>query len=88
VQQSWNYGFGFLNNPAPAGFGLGVDPNGLGIYTIELQAFAGSTPRAKASIDVVIIDSSQEPEVPLPAAAPLLLTGLAGMAWTARRRRG
>lgn len=74
VQQSWNYGFGFL---APAL----VDPQSSGIFTINLSISDGGGLLTSTSIDVVVLP------VPLPAALPLFAAGLGAFGFVGWRRK-
>ena len=73
AQNSWTYSFFPFLGP--------FDPNTPGIYTISLTAFGTSGAVASSTIDVVVS------AVPVPAALPLLLSGLIGLGAIGWRRR-
>lgn len=73
AQNSWN--LEFFDDPVLRIFNGALT----GEYSFELEAFLGSTSIASTSILVQA--------VPLPGAAPLMLSALAGMAWVGRRSR-
>lgn len=67
---------------------IGFPPPGAGTYVYTLSAFGPSSnavPVASTSIDVIVTDVAP---VPLPAALPLMLAGLGGLAALRRRKRG
>lgn len=72
AQNSWNLGFGFTPN----------DPQLPGIYTISLSALSFNQVVGITSIDVVI---GAPATVPVPATIPLLMAGLALLAFSRRR---
>lgn len=71
AQNSWNLGFGFS-----------ASPQALGIYTFGLSAFDGNTLLAQTSIDVIV---GAPTVVPVPATLPLIMGGLALLAFMRRR---
>lgn len=76
-QNSQNMGFSST-------FGDVTDPDAEGHFTFRLSAFDGTTKIGSTEIHVVV---GNIPGVPVPAALPLMLTGLAGFVAFRRRRK-
>ena len=76
AQNSWNLGFSTL-------FPTIIDPQALGLYTINLSAALNGNTLASTSID---IQYGVTP-VPVPAALPLLAGGLGLLGFMGARRR-
>lgn len=73
AQNSWNMGFF-----SPPGF----DPQTEGQYTINLMAFRDQQLQASTSIDIIY----GSVPVPTPSAVVLMLVGVAGLGFAAKRR--
>lgn len=75
--------------PSAVGFNtyiLGFTPTSTGIYNISFQNSGGDN--MGALLDNVSVDSVSQPSaVPLPAALPLMLSGLGVLGFAARRRK-
>lgn len=74
AQNSWNYEF-FNDAGSALEFFNALD---VGSYRIELEAFSNGISVASTAINIQT--------VPIPGAAPLMLSALAGFAWLRRRR--